>query len=504
MKERIDLLHIISKPMSERFPGYKAMTELHEHRVSPVVKIAHALTVVSLAVNAACQKIGIVTPEIDDQSQPKTQEVFQPTDIPSTPEVITNPSGVKFLSETEVLQIPVARLTSGEYVLLDTFYEEIFKKDSGLLAQFEDPSTIKFSAMGIQVFDTVENRIVVYPFFSALSEKENKGLTAMVLVPEPGVVKAPILNRIVTGDGIVGLGITQNINIGEDLAEPILIFSTGLTETQVSQMSTEQLLASQLIFIPGGVNIQYERMFGKVNAITIQVSGESNSEVLSLPKNLGGDERYAAEIEKLGPDRVQVIENQVLVDWEGTGNFELSFEKVGENWEIVKFWASTPEGWDKVTVEDIIGKGPNGNAFLYRSQYKDWDVRAKTTGRVRIEKRRDLVTGEKLQGYMVIVEAVSRQEPGTSKFTFEYVAHADNGDGLDMMQGMGGQMKSVFDYAIIYTPDRHVTVTLPAKKITSAWEAYPWLESTIPNNLLFVDNPYADNYLLIPYGFGSW
>ncbi len=225
----------------------------------------------------------------------------------------------------------------------------------------------------------------------------------------------------------------------------------------------------------------------------------------SLPENLGEDERYAQEILKQNyPWKYSPDKTQLLVDWDKTGNFEVAFEKVGENWELEKFYAHAPEGWDEVTVEDIIGKGPNGNAFLYRSQYKDWYLRAKTTGRVRIEQRRNLITGEDLPGYMIIVEAVSRQEPGTPKFTFEYVAHADDGDGIDMMQGLGGRMKTVFDYAALYTPGNKIGVSFLIAKDNTSWKAYPWLEPTITTNLLFVDNPYLTKYLLIPHGFSSW
>lgn len=437
------------------------------------------------------------------------KDAFTPTPLPPTPELTPIPEGILFLSEKEVLEMPIAKKLSGEFIRLRTFFEDNFKKDPNILELFKDPSSIEFSAVGISTYDRTEKRTIVYPFFSAVSDVEKKGFIAFVLQPRFDLVIAPPLNKIVDEGGFVSLGITDHVYQKNGLSTPILVYSfgelpipilyTGLTEEEIANMTPEELNEINLYFIPGGFEAENEKFLGsKVQAIMAPITPE----VMTLPDL--GDPRYGQEIEKLGKERYQVTETQILVDWDGTGNFELAFEKVGGSWELEKFYAPVPEGWDQVPVEDIKGKGPNGDCFLYRSQYKDWNVRAKTTGRVRIETRKDFVTGEELPGYMVIVEAVSRKEPGTPKFTFEYVAHADDGDGEDMLQGMGKQMKSVFDYASLYNPGHHINISLDAEKKATDWKAYPWIEPTISTNLAFVGNPYAKRYFLIPIGFGSW
>ncbi|KKR73028.1 MAG: hypothetical protein UU16_C0033G0024 [Candidatus Woesebacteria bacterium GW2011_GWA2_40_7] len=65
-----------------------------------------------------------------------------------------------------------------------------------------------------------------------------------------------------------------------------------------------------------------------------------------------GDPRYGQAIKALGPDRVQITEDQVLVDWEGTGNFVPAFWKdKNGNWK--KRFLLRADGAENITAQGL-------------------------------------------------------------------------------------------------------------------------------------------------------
>lgn len=399
MKDRGILYHL-SDQLSEKSTYYRKVNNMHE-KMSPWVKAVHGFAVISLAVSGACQRMGLTPVPTESYPKPNTSETLQPTEIPSTPEVTPGIGEVQFLNQDEVLAISVARKTDGTLVPLSEFYENSFRNNQEIKDLFEDPNSISYSAMGIRVFDSNEGRTIVYPFLSAVSEAEGIGFTGMVLVPEPGRVVAPILNKIVTPDGKVGLGITQDIYTGEDLDEPILIFETGLTEAQIAAMTPEELAKINILFIPAGVNIPYENVgAGKVNAIVARREAAQTINEIDLRPAYTQDTEYKymgvdihAQLitdESLDPSITKVtVPDSTYAEFIARSIFKVWWKKgvephtgVATEADFQNFmalWAKAQtsglaEDWQKVQINNIWANDLNdGNGYVQKP-YSLWPM----------------------------------------------------------------------------------------------------------------------------------
>lgn len=156
-----------------------------------------------------------------------------PTRFPSNGDPTPGPDMLKYdpiiLNQEKVLEVKVGQ---------DKTVGDIFKlvqDDKQIKSLFTDPSSVEYSAMGISVGKKGQSD-TVYPFISAVSAKENRGYTAIVM--QIGDKVGPIfLDKIVDKDNKVGLGINSITASVYGLPGPIVYFSTNLTEAQISKMS---------------------------------------------------------------------------------------------------------------------------------------------------------------------------------------------------------------------------------------------------------------------------
>ncbi len=177
--------------------------------------------------------------------------------IPTSTEVVNGLGDYEFIEQSEI----ITKL-AGPF--------KAFTNDQRIKDLFKDPSTIEYSASGIKVYD-INGQPTAYTFFSATSEVEEKGRTAMVFGGDQGEVIYIVLNRMLSSEGNVGLGITQDPITGNDLEKSLLIFDTELSEAEVANMTIEELSSRNINFIPGGVLVPTERLLGsKVNAMLIK------------------------------------------------------------------------------------------------------------------------------------------------------------------------------------------------------------------------------------------
>lgn len=142
-----------------------------------------------------------------------------------------------------------------------------FKQNSEVTKLFEDPTSVQYSAFGIDVFNKNTNQDTKYSFFSAVSDKDQRGFTFMVFEPKPGEVQYIGLNRVLDSSGHVGLGITQDMQTGQEIQTPVVIFSTDLTVDQAATMSVDEIKKHDLLFIPGGVKVPQDKLFGSTSEI---------------------------------------------------------------------------------------------------------------------------------------------------------------------------------------------------------------------------------------------
>ena len=195
--------------------------------------------------------------------------VFDPTTslpIPKSTEVVNSLGDYEFIEQSEI----ITKL-AGPF--------NAFKDDQRIKDLFEDPSTIEYSASGIKVYD-INGQPTAYTFFGATSEVEEKGRTAMVFGGDQGEVIYIVLNRMLSSEGNVGLGITQDPVTGNDLEKSLLIFDTGLSEAEVANMTIEELSSRNINFIPGGILVPTEKLLGtKVNAMLISTESLLPQEV---------------------------------------------------------------------------------------------------------------------------------------------------------------------------------------------------------------------------------
>ena len=243
MKERI-IRFVTDLPKSP-----KDMAERLK-RVPLWYKSASLITVASLVACQLGEKFGFVTPPPEGTAT-NPAETIPPTRTEAIPTSTAETGigmGVEFLGQEEVLATKLS-----ETQTLGNLYAK-FEQDPQIKALFADSSTIEYSAMGIKAYVQELGKTITYPFFSAKSDLEKKGYTAMVLQPSAQEVVYQVLNRIVDAGGKVGLGITQDLN-HQLLEKPVMIFATGLTADQIAKMTDEELSRINLLFVPVGLPV---------------------------------------------------------------------------------------------------------------------------------------------------------------------------------------------------------------------------------------------------------
>lgn len=201
----------------------------------------------------ACQlgeRFGYVTPTPEGTKTIPTETVLPPSTgtIPTSAAETATATSVEFLGQDEVLATKLS-----ETLTLENLYVK-FKEDTQIKALFANPDAVEYSAMGIKASMAESGKTVTYPFFSATSETEKKGYTAMVLQPSAEEVVYQVLNRTTDAEGKVGLGITQDLN-HQLLEKPVMVFTTGLTADQIAKMTDEELSQINLLFVPAGLPV---------------------------------------------------------------------------------------------------------------------------------------------------------------------------------------------------------------------------------------------------------
>ena len=221
-----------------------------EPRIHPLVRAGSALSAISLAVSqAGCRVSPTISPDTTTAS-PTSTETVPPNNFPIATDTteVSSYGQYDFIEQSEI-----------EANLKEPY--EHFKNNPDVKALFNDPGTIEYSAMGIKVYLQGGGH-TNYIFFEASSETEEKGYIAMVFGGgQPGEISYSVLNRIVDSNGMVGLGLTSDID-GNQLENPVMIFNTGLTEKEISQLTADDLLKRDLLFIPGGIKVPSERIIG--------------------------------------------------------------------------------------------------------------------------------------------------------------------------------------------------------------------------------------------------
>jgi hypothetical protein len=168
-------------------------------------------------------------------------------------------------------------------------------------------------------------------------------------------------------------------------------------------------------------------------APTATASSIPTPEPERLPENLGGDPLYAQTIEKMGTDRYMVKDNQILVDWEGNGNFEEAFVKNGENWEVRKFVLKREKVdissmtchkiYDRTSTTDTSciqedSKLPTSFYIKFRPGDLVWEARRDENGNI-------------LPGSIIYTYAHTRREPETPEEVIKIALQVDYGDGMN-------------------------------------------------------------------------
>ena len=252
-----------------------------------------AASVVTITALVACQlreRFGFVTPP-PEGTQPPPTEIGPSNNFPiATATTEVNSYGqYEFIEQSEI------------EANLKKPYEH-FKNNPDVKALFNDSGTIEYSAMGIRVYLQGGGH-TNYIFFEALSETEEKGYIAMVFGGgQPGEISYSVLNRIVDSNGMVGLGLTSDIG-GNRLENPVMIFNTGLTEKEISQLTADDLLKRDILFIPGGIKVPSERIIGPkalFAPISLNPTKTPTPEATPTQENY----RFSSSIE---PENLQVV-----------------------------------------------------------------------------------------------------------------------------------------------------------------------------------------------------
>ena len=304
-------------------------------RVPLWYKSASLITVASLAACQLGERFGFVTPPPESTQTPPTETV-PPNSFPiATAATEINSYGqYEFIEQSEI-----------EANLKEPY--EHFKNNPDVKALFNDSGTIEYSAMGIRVYLQGGGH-TNYIFFEASSETEEKGYIAMVFGGgQPGEISYSVLNRIVDSNGMVGLGLTSDIG-GNRLENPVMIFNTGLTEKEISQLTADDLLKRDILFIPGGVKVPSERIIGAKPLFSLlPVEPTPTPEFPPLPQEF---------LSQIPADKQYEIANgQVLVD----GQVWFEMNSAGE-WQDKRplYWQcgpkTYPNSWGSVEEEAKI------------------------------------------------------------------------------------------------------------------------------------------------------
>lgn len=273
-----------------------------------------------------------------------------PLPIPISTKEIHSAGQYEFIEESEIIsKLP------GPF--------KAFTNDQKIKDLFTDPTSIEYSASGIKVYDLNDNP-TAYTFFNATSTKEEKGRTAMIFGGDQGEVVYIVLNRIIDSDGSVGLGITQDPATGNDLEKSLMIFDTGLSETQIEKMTIKELSSINVNFIPGGILVPSEKLLGsKVQAMLLKPES-------LLPKKYTPD-----EINQMTPAEIlaKAPELEGYEKWRAAGKYAMyintqgQVEKaydmtIGEYRDIPDYPVTTPENFrqNKISVDELL----NGDYFL--------------------------------------------------------------------------------------------------------------------------------------------
>jgi len=262
----------------------------HPSAINIGTRLALALAVLELQITACTSKQGIEplpspTKPVSTEFTPTLEIITNPPVIGSTPETPVQSESYRITDQAEVLAIKV----SERGTIKDVF--DGFVSDPKIKELFKDPSTIEYSAMGIELHPVGSTQPITYPFFSAVSEEEGKGYTAMVteiqLDPTKKLVIRSVLNRMVDQNGIVGLGITDDLQ-GKPLENPVMIFSTGLTETEIAEVTLDELLNRDIFFVPGEASIPRKSLpiSAKVDALLIPEKNQVQEVVLNLDQKI--------------------------------------------------------------------------------------------------------------------------------------------------------------------------------------------------------------------------
>ena len=238
-------------------------------------------------------------------------------------------------------------------------------------------------------------------------------------------------------------------------------------------------------------------------------------EVLSLPENLGGDVRYATEIEKhdwsYNEDKTAIF-----VNWQDTGTqegYEEAFKlnEKGE-WEIIKFVLKRGE----VDVDGMSCKkiGTSEEVSCIQLQVDNSAIfRIKfVAGDLVYEQRTDPATGEVLPGHVVYIVAHTRREPGSHEEIIKIALSIDMGDGKNAFALVGYEppAESIFDLDKKFAVgSEHSFGFMITKNQSPLSEYYGWL-----NNYTKLYKQYYDGLMTPineifypasrPSGGGNW
>lgn len=246
-------MDIIKEGFEGSIPGHAATGKLSRR---DFIKLGASASLA--AASAACAAQSIRLP--GDPSLAKEVPTILPsaTDLTPTPDLLKYDP--KVLTEKEVLSVAI----SPDKTVGDVF--ESVKNNAEIKDLFANPSSVEYSAMGISVGQKGKSD-TVYPFISVFSPEEKRGYLAVVLQIDNKV--GPVfLNKIVDAKGIVGMGVDSITASAYGLPGPITYFSTNLTEAQLSQMSDEELLKRDVIFVPDGVKVSPQQFKGGVSSIS--------------------------------------------------------------------------------------------------------------------------------------------------------------------------------------------------------------------------------------------
>lgn len=233
-----------------------------------------------------------------------------------------------------------------------------------------------------------------------------------------------------------------------------------------------------------------------------------------LPENLGGDTRYSDEIQKhqweYGVD--EKTGNKVIkvnwtdtVDKKGKPNYEVAYEKVGDNWEIRKF---VLKRWEvdisKMTCVDIQDRSKAGscvqetleNPVLFYVKFKAGDLV--------MEQRKDPFTGEVLPGSVIYTYAHTRRVPGGPEEVVKIAVQIDIGDGIDILHSptKTKPVVSIFDVSRKLSSDDAITYIFTKSKYNEYdHDYYKWLNVLISFQKQLYDGVFDPSTIFYPVGF---